>query len=499
MDWSRAIILGIGVLPLAIYLGQGVYDYLHVKKNEDYFLAGRCLGTKAFALNASTSNFSFTTAIYVMLFLAYTYGAATWWALISCAIGFVAFANPWFSPIKDTEFFRTGNTLHEYLGKRYNSNVVQVLASVPTIFSFLGFFAVNLYLFSVLVGSAFAINSWLLLLIVFFVVVLYTCLGGYVSVVKTDTAQLVFIVLGVCGLGWIAVHDTPNLTRTFSAMFSPSELLSPTGLTSPNLPFNQTPAFFLPMLLIINGLWQFSAMDMWQRALAARQPQDVTLGNIIGSVIFVVICSIIIFYGVELRLNSASFTHDPSELALALLDKSRPFLAGIMLAFFASALLSCGDTILIAASQSITNDLVGMLSSHECTQKLWFSRVVTVSAAVVGLLFLCGFALLSQGLIKNIVAFVITLFSCQIVLAPVVIYAVIRPGIMFPHKPAIFSVSIGFLTAILFGWLGIAYDSDALQAGTPVLSLAVSTIVLFIGLGSSADTTYTDATNQAVT
>ena len=57
------------------------------------------------------------------------------------------------------------------------------------------------------------------------------------------------------------------------------------------------------MLIVINGLWQFSAMDMWQRSVASREIKLIRSGSALGGLFFIIASVFIILLGLYLRAN----------------------------------------------------------------------------------------------------------------------------------------------------------------------------------------------------
>lgn len=143
---DKLIILGVAI-PIIVYLFLGIIDSLKIKILDQFFFADRNLFSDSFAINAEAANYSFTTAVFVLMNWSYKYGPAVWWTIITAVIGFIIWATPKLiefipSSVKDKDF-PDCKTLHEYLGRKYNLDGVRLAAAVATITAFLDFFQQN--------------------------------------------------------------------------------------------------------------------------------------------------------------------------------------------------------------------------------------------------------------------------------------------------------------------------------------------------------------------
>lgn len=92
------------------------------------------------------------------------------------------------------DFFGTTQTLHGFLGKRYKSRAISVIASVMTLIGFLGAFTAELAWGSYVLVII-SPNPWFIgisMTVMAAVVAWYVTRAGHLSVVRTDQYQLVF-------------------------------------------------------------------------------------------------------------------------------------------------------------------------------------------------------------------------------------------------------------------------------------------------------------------
>lgn len=106
----------------------------------------------------------------------------------------------------------------EYLGKRYESSAVQIIASIISIVF------ISVYVFAQFIAAGKALTSLTglpytaALLIGVGVIITYTVFGGYLAVVWTDFVQAIIMVLGVLGITVAAVSHLGGLAALNDAL-----------------------------------------------------------------------------------------------------------------------------------------------------------------------------------------------------------------------------------------------------------------------------------------
>ncbi len=151
-------------------------------------MGGVAIGLSFFATYSSTNSFVGYAG------QAYSYGAP-WLLLAPSAVMFSLIAWLWIAP-RLREFTASLNsvTIPDFIGFRFGSNRARVLAALITIFASL------LYMTAVFKGIGNLLEVFLeipyevAILLVFLIVVAYTALGGFISVVRTDVVQGVLMI-----------------------------------------------------------------------------------------------------------------------------------------------------------------------------------------------------------------------------------------------------------------------------------------------------------------
>ena len=317
------------VAPLAIYLIVALRKTKRELTPDEFFEARGLISPSEFANTSVAYGFQIAS---VSIFFA--------WGFF---YGLGAIVNPLFWGLgiilfmlvcgRLGDFFGTTQTLHGFLGGRYNSRLISILASIMTLIGFLGAFTAEL-VWGSYVLSIISPDPWFIgisMTIMAAIVAWYVTRAGHLSVVKTDQYQLVFahlsfvvlvvflvtllhwkggeagsigFLLSVVTAGLLALNgmsiirqlrdsDTPtspDTGRTISfiilsivilggivsivnaVIFSSSLDAMSTALTDHRLyDFNQG-ALNLASLALLPLCWQFADVTMWQRLGAVRLP-----------------------------------------------------------------------------------------------------------------------------------------------------------------------------------------------------------------------------------
>ncbi len=159
----------------------------------DYYIGGRNMGAVAIGLSFFAT-YSSTNSFVGFSGQAYSWGI-TWFLLVPFIVGMSFLAWVVVAPrLRDQTEDMGSLTIPDFIGFRFGSQPARVLASVIVLFA--SFF----YMTAVFKGIGNLLEAFLdlpysvAILIVFFIVVAYTVIGGFISVVKTDAVQGVIMI-----------------------------------------------------------------------------------------------------------------------------------------------------------------------------------------------------------------------------------------------------------------------------------------------------------------
>ena len=387
---------------VTLYFAVIIFLGLVVSKRqsrEGFLIADRNLKT---FVNSTSIIASKIGAGTVMTFVAlvYLYGYSAIWYFVGSSAGYIFFIL-FAGNLKKMSHNRNFYTLADYFFFKFGRTVGFVSSSIVLVYTLL-------ILLVQLIGGAkavahlsgFSYSTSILLLIV--TIFIYIFLGGFKAVVKTDTVQLISIVIIIGLLVFI-------FTNAFDRL-----LISSALAVDKSLPLKSIISFFLMGILM-----PFCAIDLWQRIYAARDLKTVERSLVISAFIYfligVLLCVVGLAISVELRdidpdlaLLSGFTTHLPSGLT------------AFGLVFFFAAIISSADSYLFAGISIIVHDFAVRVKPIEKSNlvklfryasavslllsfmaSFWLKSIVETTFIVLGLgsvVSICGIA--SWGLKK---------------------------------------------------------------------------------------------------
>jgi Na+/proline symporter len=345
---NSAVIVGYGLLLLSVglYYSRGNAD------SDAFFLGDRTLGT--FRVFGSTfSTFFGTGLIFTLASFGYLYGVGAFGLMGAAVVGFLLLA--WAAPhIKELSVKTDSITLPSLMNHRWSDHTM-ALAGFITVSLFTGTLAANFLVVGTLLRALVGIPSAIGIAIFALLVVLYTVLGGFRSVVWTDTVQLALIVIAIVLLlpMFAIVEIGPNVLESLPA----------SHLDSIALP--------LPLLvayLLIGVFAFFGSQDLFQRIYAAKGTTEARRGLLLFTAMLVVMGTAAVGLGIVAR---ALLPNIPADQALIALSKAvtPAGLVGVVLLGFLALANSDADSQLLTASSNVTQDfapyLLGDLSERK--------------------------------------------------------------------------------------------------------------------------------------
>jgi Na+/proline symporter len=483
------IVLSALFLSLIIYIYVGYYYKKSVTKLGDIIPLTK--GTTAMVANAtefsaSTVATTISLATVVVAFFELVPALGLWllWPVVTTSLGLFAFGlivkKIW---TKLSEYDHRPS-LHEFLGTEFNSKNVALIGATFTTLGYLSAFAVELTVGSRFLASLIPdIPEWITVIIISIVAFIYTGMGGFRTVVVTDRIQMYSIWILLFGLiGYYMLFSIGHGGIAASVMTIPEPLRT--------IKWNTSLIAFVSGIFIMNLFTYVSNMGLWQRVAGSQNPETVVKG-MRGSVI-----SSAISWGLFVVIAVGAFMiitpKENENILITLLNKIINDPAGKIVVFLSvlglyGAMLSTASTQLIAVSHTIYEDIIApfrkislsdrLLSSKE----LRLSRIILVSSAliavgVVELMRLAGFSVADMAF---------AIYGAALCLVPAILFALYssRKKLAQLKVWANVSLAAGFISAWTSAVLGKALSNGDLVFWAPCISIAVSSLILFIGWG----------------
>ncbi|MDH0300406.1 MULTISPECIES: sodium:solute symporter [unclassified Pseudomonas] len=440
--------MALDIIVVLIYaagmLGLGWYGMRRAKTHEDYLVAGRNLGPTLYMGTMATTVLGGASTVGTVR-LGYVHGISGFWLCAALGLGIIALNLFLAKPLLRLKIF----TVTQVLERRYNPMARQASAAIMLAYALMIAVTSTLAMGTVL-QVLLDVPFWMALLFGGGVVVVYSTIGGMWSLTLTDIVQfviktvgLMFILLPVClynAGGWDAL-----VTKLPAASFSWTTIGWDTIITY----------FLIYFFGILIG------QDIWQRVFTARdekvcQRAGTTAG--IYCVLYGLACALI---GMAAHVLMPDLANPNNAFAEMIKGQLPEGVRGLLMAAALAAMMSTASAGLLAASTTLTEDLLPKLRGGK-QSSLGINRLFTL---------LTGLVVLGIALAVNDVISALTLA-----------YNLLVGGMLIPLMGAIFwkrattagaiaSMSLGFATALFFMF------KDGLDANSPIYySLAIGLV-----------------------
>lgn len=364
------ILISIIFYMLSIIL-IGIYYAQKNNDSGDFYLGGRKLGPFVTAMSAEASDMS-SYLLMGLPGLAYLTGLCdVFWTIVGLATG--TYLN-WLLVAKRLRKYSAvcGNsiTIPDFFANRYrDKKVLKTISAIIIIIFFVPYTASGFAACGKLFHSLFGVNYVTAMVISAIVIIAYTSLGGFLAASITDFIQSIImsvalitvIFYGISSVGGMDavishVKDLPGYLSLNSSYDATSNSASPYGIIT----IISTLAW---------GLGYFGMPHILLRFMAVEHEDKIKLSRRIASIWVVIAMAIALLIGViGHAMTSAGVIGSLGDsetiiVSIAHVLSSHGLLfaivAGVILAGILASTMSTSDSQLLAASSSITEDLMG--------------------------------------------------------------------------------------------------------------------------------------------
>lgn len=346
-------------LTILIYfifiIGIGVYSAFKIKKPSDYYVAGK----KAGLIPVSGSLLATIlggSAILGTIELSQKTGWAALWFLFCASLGL-------FVLIPISKYVRRfGNyTLPELL-KSFYGKKAETISSLIIPLAWLGIVAAQIIAAAKIVNGLGFVSYQNAALISGLVFIIYTLLGGQLSILKTDTLQAFLILVGLVVLFIYAAQnqlETPiegfQLSALFNKSFSVIDLL---------------------ILLLTYSVTFVVGPDIYSRVFCAKSEKTASRSILIVALILIPTSFVLTYLGIYAQQNGSGI--------VAFAENLLPGWAyGLFIAALLSAVMSSADTTLLTSSMILSELITGNLEQNKSLQ---LTRYLIVVLGIISML-----------------------------------------------------------------------------------------------------------------
>jgi SSS family solute:Na+ symporter len=314
-----------------ILFGLGIYSFLKVKTPTDYFLAGKKPGVWQIS-GSLLATILGGSAILGTIGLSAIQSWASAWYILAASLGLFGLL-----PIVNKVYSKGKFTLPDLIGQYYGESARKVTSLIIPV-AWLGVVAAQIIAGAQILVSFFNMDYSTGVLLIGIIFIIYTYIGGQVSVMKTDLFQSFFILGGVI------------LTAVLIPTNKLTELPGFTGV----FPFNSN---FSPLDLFILILTFSSTFvvgpDIYSRVFCAKDSKTAFRSVLVVAAILIPFGFVLSYVGLY-----AAMYHSGAENSSNLVNLANSILpewaTGILVAALISAVLSTAATTLLTASMILS-------------------------------------------------------------------------------------------------------------------------------------------------
>lgn len=383
-----AAILLIVVLYLAALLAIGTLAARLTRSPEDFFLAGRSLGSWVTAISSTASSES-GWVVLGAVGMAYKGGVSALWFAPGCLFGYWINLY-WLAPRLRREAAKQGSlTLPDFLVDRFGdpAHVLRFCGVAVIFLSLGGYVAAQMTAtgkaMEAILGISYVHGIW----IGGSVIILYTLMGGFRAVSWTDFFQGIIMVFALVLMPVLVLLKVGGYHAMLAGLAAadPNLVTVTGGKTGFAL-------FGLVAGLFGIGLGYPGQPHVLTRYMAASSGEKIRQTQVIAMVWGVLVFYGASFLGLAGRLLMPSLMRpggDPEQL-FPLLSKQMlpPLVAGVMLAAILSAIMSTVSSQLLVAASAVSRDLLEKVFGLAQTRRssLLAGRLTVLALGLVAIL-----------------------------------------------------------------------------------------------------------------
>lgn len=373
------------------------------EKNEtmgDFYLGGRKLGPLVTAMSAEASDMS-SYLLMGLPGLAYLSGTAdVGWTVIGLATG--TYLNWLFVAKKLRRYTEHTNsiTLPEFFSNRWGDrkNILTLIAALWIIVFFVPYTASGFAACGKLFNSLFGMDYHAAMLISAAVIIFYTAMGGFLAASMTDFIQSIIMSAALAAVlifgfvqagGWNAVFENAKALPGYFSMVQTYDPATGTAQPYTFLTICSTMAWALGYFGMPHILLRFMAIEDDSKLKLSRRVA--TIWVVISMAVAVLIG--IVGHGMSVNGRIPFLEGNDSETIIVRIANlmstygiPAALVAGIVLSGILASTMSTSDSQLLAASSSVTNDILVKFFHRKLSTRtaLLISRLSLITIAVIG-------------------------------------------------------------------------------------------------------------------
>ena len=403
---SSQIIMAI---VMVVYLvGMVIIGVFYSKKGsgstKDFYLGGRRLGPLVTAMSAEASDMS-SYLLMGLPGLAYFSGVAdVGWTVIGLTAG--TYLN-WLLVAKRIRVYSEeidAITVPSFFSKRFgdNKNILSLIAALIIIIFFIPYTASGFAAVGKLFNSLFGFDYMACMLIGAAVIIVYTILGGFLAVSTTDLIQSIVMTVALIVILWFSTNLAGGSTTVVDTASQVDGYLN--FFRSANIATGESGSYgFISIISTLAwGLGYFGMPHILLRFMGSKDPKQLKTSRRIASIWVIISMAIAVCIGIigyVLSTQGVVEMYETSSAAEAIIVSIANVLsnhgviaiiiAGLVLSGILAATMSTADSQLLAASSSVSEDILNSVFHLNLSKKatMWVARISVIVIAIIAVIF----------------------------------------------------------------------------------------------------------------
>ena len=373
----------------AVMISVGLYCRKHSTNVNGFVLGGRSVGPWLTAFAYGTSYFSAVIFVGYAGQFGWAFGVSSTW--IGLGNAFIGSLLAWSILGRRTRIMTQhleARTMPEYLGKRYDSPTLKVLASLIT-FVFLIPYTASLFNgLSRLFEMAFHVDYAYCVIVMAVLTGIYVIIGGYMATAINDFIQGLIMLIGIMAIIGAVLAKNGGLMASMALMG---------GIESPVMPgayvsFLGPNPLFLLVVVLLTSLGTWGLPQMVAKFYAITNEGAIKKGTVISTLFAIIVAGGCYFLGGFGRLFVTQDQVDANgfdSVVPTMLSGLPDILIAVVLVLVLSASMSTLSSLVLTSSSTLTLDFISPLSRREIEEshklmimRLFVAFFIVVSAVI---------------------------------------------------------------------------------------------------------------------
>ena len=465
---TQPVIVGVAVAYFVIVALIGAWATRRTRTARDFFVAGKGIGLFPLTLatmSATLSGFAFIGGPGLM----YSLGLGAMFIILPAAITNTMSAWVLAKRMRLLGEIRGLITIPDAINARFRSPFAQGLSAIAILVAIVGYMATNLLALGLVIDAIFAIGLGWGIWIGMAITLAYSVSGGIMAGIYTDVFQGSLMALASV-LVFVFALDTAG-----GMSMAPSIIASDPGFFAP---WGKLPPLAALSLFFVFGMGALAQPHVVHKFYMLKDPRRLKWYPLLSSIALMV--TLLLFFGVGSAVKALVAQGELAPLArpddatpLFLLRFTPIFLAALVFAGVAAAIMSTVNSFMNVAAAALTHDLPVAMGKRVKNELFW-GRISTVAISVAAAVV----AQASGTLVAFLGIFGWGLFASTLV--PALAIGLNWKGAT--REGALASIMFGLVSTLLFETLGYL-KVFTLPAGVTVSGISLAgSLLIFLGV-----------------